>query len=267
MTIKPIAILGCGPSGLLAAWAATLANRPFVILSNPRKSGLGGAQYLHKPITGLTDPETAHMVTYRMVGDPMVYFEKAYGMPLHHFDADWWKPENQEPAWNLMAYYDQLWDLFSPFIEPIEITHAWVTQEMKLGYFDMIVSTIPLHAICDPMVPHFFNRASIRIKPEFINPNIPDNEIWYDGTPDYSWYRQSNVFGHGNTEWGPNAPEKLPYPNLIKGSKPVSTNCNCWPTIVKVGRYGRWAKSEHTHDAFQHAAEALAERYGANILL
>lgn len=266
MTTKPIAILGCGPSGLLAAWACTIAERPFAIFSAPVKSGLGGAQYLHKPIVGLTEPETAHEVTYRMNGDPMTYFRKAYGMALHHFNADWWKPENREPAWNLIHYYDQLWNLYSPFIEPVEINPSWL--ETNRDQFDLIVSTIPLRAICiDMMGGHRFTAAPIKIKTEAINPNIPDGEIWYDGTDDYSWYRMSHVFGHGNTEWGPTVPKKLPYEGLISGSKPLNTNCDCWPDIVKVGRYGRWAKSEHTHDAFQHTAEALVERYGAKIAL
>lgn len=257
---KPIAILGCGPSGLLAAWACTLAEKTFAIFSHPVKSGLGGAQYLHKPIDGLTDPETAHIVTYRMIGDPQSYFYKAYGMELHHFNADWWKDENQEPAWNLIYYYDTLWECFERYINQAEITHSWL--ESIVGDFDLIINTIPLGSICAPLAPHFFNKAPIRIKTEAINPNIPDNEIWYDGTPDHSWYRQSNVFGHGNTEWGPTAPKVLPQTGLINGSKPIGTNCDCWPQIVKVGRYGRWAKSEHTHDAFLDTAKALEERYG-----
>lgn len=263
--IKPVGILGCGPSGLLAAWACALAERPCVILSQPIKSGLGGAQYLHKPIQGLTDPETAHMVTYRMTGDPHTYFMKAYGMELHHFAADWWKPKNQEPAWNLIAYYDALWQMYSDMVEPVEISHAWLTA--NIDDFDLVINTIPLVSICAPLAPHIFAQAPIRIKTTYINPNIPDGDIWYDGTDTHSWYRQSHVFGHGNTEWGPTAPIALPHTNLIHGRKPVNTNCDCWPNVVKVGRYGRWAKSEHTHDAFRHTAEALVEKYGAKIAL
>lgn len=270
--MKPIAILGCGPSGLLAAWAVALQQRPFVIFSVPKKSGLGGAQYLHKPIDGLTDDDMAHMVTYRMEGDPVVYFEKAYGsMPDYQFNSDWWKPENQEPAWNLIAYYDFLWEQFSPAINPESVTAQWLLEH--IDDFEMVVSTIPLGAICinnsmeSPPYPHYFRMAPIRIKTEALNPNIPDGEIWYDGTKDFSWYRQSHVFGHGNTEWGPTAPEKLPHKDLINGKKPTNTNCDCWPNVLKVGRYGRWAKSEHTHDAFQHTMDALNERYGAKLTL
>lgn len=263
--MKPIAILGCGPSGLLAAWACSLWNRPFAIFSLPIKSGLGGAQYLHKPITGLTDPWESHSVTYRMEGDPMIYFQKAYGMPLHHFDADWWQPENVEPAWNLIAYYDALWKTYSSMINPGELSASWL--DTNADNFDMVISTIPLKSICRPLSPHVFNSSAIRIKTEAINRNIPDGEIWYDGTNDYSWYRQSHVFGHGNTEWGPTAPKTLPQIGLISGTKPLNTTCDCWPDVVKVGRYGRWAKSEHTHDAFLHTAEALEARYGARIAL
>jgi len=48
-----IAVLGCGPAGLMSAHAAMVATESeadLAIFSTKRKSPLYGAQYLHQPI-------------------------------------------------------------------------------------------------------------------------------------------------------------------------------------------------------------------------
>ena len=50
-----VAILGCGPTGLVAAHACAMKHIPFVIFSKKRKSFLFGSQYLHEPIPGVIE--------------------------------------------------------------------------------------------------------------------------------------------------------------------------------------------------------------------
>jgi hypothetical protein len=250
----PVAILGCGPSGLLAAWAANLAKRPFAIFSKVKKSPLGGAQFLKAMVPGLTEEKSGVVTTYRMIGDPRKYYEKAYG-DGSSFLTNWWHEVNEQLSWNLSWHYDQLWWMFADGINEAEINHQWV--EDHKDDFSLVVSTVPRRCICAPMAPHKFPATNIYIKQEAINPNLPDGEIWYDGTDDVSWYRQSRVFGQGGTEWG--SLVKPPYEGIINGFKPVRTDCDCWPDVLKVGRYGAWDKSEHLHEVFREVYQALVD--------
>ncbi len=257
--MKPIAILGCGPAGLLAAHAAALASKKFVILSKPGKSELGGAQFLHRSITGLTleRPIEVMVVTE---GTAAVYRAKVYGsnerVPFVSFPAE---RSQMIPAWNLRQTYDTLWEMYKGFIQEAEVSAVWLHDNERR--FRQVISTVPARAICKSnsgMISemHMFESQGIWIYPEALNANIPENTIWYDGTLDRSWYRQSHLFGVGGTEY----PIKVspPVQPLIHGRKPIWNNCNCFPKVVRLGRFGQWKKGVLTHDAFFGAQDVLA---------
>lgn len=256
--MKPIAILGCGPAGLLAAHAVALSRRKFVIYSRPQKSRLGGAQFLHEAIPGLTT-EDPYEISIVAEGSAGVYQQKVYGnnerVPFVSFPTQALTTQN---AWNLIRAYDQLWEAYSPDIVETEVTAMWLHENERR--FRQILSTVPATSICKTnsgMIPevHMFHSQRIWVYPEAVNPSIPDGTIWYDGTKDRSWYRQSKLFGTGGTEY----PIQIspPVQPLIHARKPIWTNCNCFPKVIRLGRYGQWKKGVLTHDAFFGAAEAL----------
>ena len=51
-----VAVLGCGPAGLIAAWAAEQAGADVQIYSKKVQSIIPGSQYLHGPIPGVSSP-------------------------------------------------------------------------------------------------------------------------------------------------------------------------------------------------------------------
>src|SRR5215470_19138644 len=74
-----VAVLGCGPAGLMAAYACTVEGLTPHIYSKPNKSIIIGAQYLHLPIPNITLPEPEVEIKYVKVGTPEGYARKVYG--------------------------------------------------------------------------------------------------------------------------------------------------------------------------------------------
>src|SRR4051794_14558085 len=114
-----IAVLGCGPAGLMAAHAAKVCGADVDIFSRKRKSELFGCQYLHAPIPGMTDvaPVT---VRYMLNGDIEGYRRKVYG--------DTWdgevSPEDllgNHDAWDIRRTYDNLWAKYGGYIFGTEL--------------------------------------------------------------------------------------------------------------------------------------------------
>lgn len=274
MTKPLVAVLGCGPSGLLAAHACRMRGVPVVILSRKQKSPLGGAQFSHIHIPmELDDDQPEAKITYKVTGDADGYQEKVYGpqrVPFVSFGNVY--DGKIVPAWSLRKLYDRLWDKYESDIVDVDLDPMRVAR-LIVG-FDVVFSSVPLKRICfgnvDPGIGHWFRDQPVRIANEAIDPSLPDNTIWYEGSKDKSWYRMSKIFGVGSTEWGSSG-QLPPVEGLMTVNKPISTNCTCHtmmqssedelqPTsFVKVGRFGTWSKGELTFHAFNRATDTLAE--------
>lgn len=166
-----VAILGCGPTGLLAAHACAMNYVDFDIYSRKRKSELFGSQYLHEPIPGLTEESDRGVdVKYVVEGTPEEYRRKTHGK--------WWgghvAPEDFEPdhtAWDIRKAYNDLWMMYfkkitgytiPSFSGPPSANHYGVSPTMKsspespgkllaeittrdlgLDQYDLVISTVP----------------------------------------------------------------------------------------------------------------------------
>jgi hypothetical protein len=260
---KPIIILGCGPAGLLAALAALQSNFPVIMISHKRKSNLGGAQFLHRKIPDLGEPD-GH-VHYIVRGDAGIYRQKVY----QDTQVDFVSFENVKDgltvsAWNLRRVYDELWENFSDNVMDMTVTPSDVIDWLESDQYTAVISTIPARDLCLSQLgwireDHKFFSQRIRIYPEAIM-DLPDNTIYYDGTQDHSWYRCSNLFDIGQTEY----PEHIAaiVSPLIEVRKPVFTNCSCfmgYPNFLRLGRYGTWSKGQLSHDAYFGTWTALHE--------
>lgn len=264
--MKPIAILGTGPAGLLAAHAVALSGRPVAMFTapndsgGPRKSPIGGAQFLHSPIPGVHEngyPD--RVITYRVEGTAEQYQKNVYGetnVPFVSFSnvAD----GQAQDAWSLITVYDRLWsDLSCDRANVVEVDSNWVQEALDKEWFDLVISTIPALALCRSR--HTFAYSSITVAPETILDDLPDDTVFYNGTSDRSWYRTSRLFGVGGTEWGAGVkvPDWLDLPT-IQLDKPLSTKCDCFDDkVVKLGRMGKWKKGVLAHDGFYGAQDAL----------
>lgn len=270
--MRPVAVLGVGPAGLMAAHACALMGKPVALFSRgaqdtgPIKSKLGGAQFLHYPIPGINDiDEPDAEVRYILCGDSETYRRKVYGddpnIPFVSMDSV--KHDSTQRAWNLQHTYDVLWDTLvnGTTVNLEHIGAQWVDTALEKEWFDGIFSTVPAPSLCRSAAglngqPHMFKVQGVNIATECILDNLPDNHVVYDGTPDRSWYRCSRLFGQGGTEWRGNV--QPPYGNLIRVSKPLSTTCDCYAgKVIRLGRHGTWTKGVLTHDAFLEAYRAL----------
>lgn len=260
---QAVAVLGCGPAGMMAAQAVSIAGVPIAIFSEKSQpSRLGGAQFLHQPIPGINnedEPDT--IITYQVHGDEETYRRKVYGddpnVPFTSFSGV--KDGDQQPAWNLQRTYGMLWDKFGSKVNEEKLTPSLV-ESMTKEYI-AVFSSIPLPAICRAragLIPefHHFSAQKINVCTRQFSNDVPPDTIVYDGTMDHGWYRASHLFGHHGTEWSSLIPMP-PVGDIIKDSKPIRTDCNCHPDVTRVGRRGTWTKGVLTHHAFLTAAKAM----------
>lgn len=248
---KPVvAVLGCGPTGLLVAHAVALSGRRPVIYSKKKPSNIGGAQFLHKEIEGLTRhlPDGAICVDYR--GNAEGYATKVYGDP--NAETSWGLFSGMMGVWNLRSAYKQAWELYKDDIVDVDLEAGDV---WSLSKWFPIFSTIPARVLCtDPR--HVFRSQEVWITGEF---RAPPDRIVYNGDMEFPWYRSSLIFGTPGTEYGfkPDTPEKA-----VRVVKPISTNCDCMKgKIWRFGRYGRWDKHQLAHHGFAQAVEVLEGDY------
>ena len=256
-----VVVLGCGPAGLMAAHAVLVAHGGYAptlqsktqvaILSRKRKSDLYGAQYLHNPIPGV--PVGAPVtVDYMTMGTPEQYRRKVYGMLWDGTVS----PEDlaqQHFAWDIRATYDWLWDRYNSLIYDVDVD-PYLIRRLDA---DLVVNSIPRSALCHGG--HQFNATEIIAAGDApalgidigktMNLRISDNRVICNGEENPSWYRASRIFGHVTIEW-PGALGRVPLQSAAKVMKPTNHNCDCWPEVLHVGRYGTWTKGVLSHEAF-----------------
>lgn len=237
-----VAILGCGPSGLVAAEAAVWAGADEVVIySKARKSDMFGAQYLHEPIPGVPYSPSIKL-HYILHGTMDEYRRKVYG---DDWDGQVSPAEFQgdHQAWDIREMYDCLWERYKFDIIQRDITSNWIRANEQLA--DFTFSTIPLNRLCDRG--HTFAGQEIWAAGE-TKPLLPYKDtIICNGYSEPAWYRLSNVFGYQTCEWPERSKPPIPVAKVIK---PLWTNCTCFPNLIRIGRYGRWQKGLLVHHGF-----------------
>lgn len=256
--MKTIAVLGSGPAGLMAAHAVGLCGAPLSVHSRPEKSVLGGAQYLHHHVPMLTAPEPDRIITNQLTGTPEGYRSKVYGTDPtrvpEHVSAMNITDGEQVGVWDLNAVYDMMWGWFRDSINMATIGPNWLDEHAN--EFDLVISSIPAPALCRRQDVHRFTYQEVWIDP-IVPAFVPQDTIIYNGDKEPSWYRASNIGGTaGGVEWSANG-RKPPIPGLVLVKKPLTTNCDCYPDVFRVGRYGQWRKGVLTHDAFFEVGQKL----------
>lgn len=229
-----------------------------VIISSKKKSDIYGAQYLHQPIPGITDKDSARQIKTTRLGVEGRYAERVYG------DAQtvtsWQKVRTHALCWDLRASYDAAWNKFASNIVDWVITPFDLEDFQKS--FDLVITTIPQWALCTGA--HHFQSTSILVKKDLggidVPPDSGENFIIYNGTEKGIWYRASSIFGF-------NSVEATPTPELAEqgweaGYKIIGNHCDCNPNVVRAGRMGKWERGVLTHNAFDTAVEAISERLG-----
>lgn len=265
MNVRPrVLVFGCGPSGLISAYAAQREfNAEVMILSVKRESSLFGCQYLHEPISGITYPRSGKKVNYQLIGDIEEYRRKVYGSLTPPVSPQQYAGDHI--AYDLRAAYGVLWEMFEPDIQDILVKSSEVKEMIEYFGADLTISSIPANVLCQQGDEHNFKSVScwaIGDAPALgqsvpIEPRQP-NSVVCNGEIGVSWYRISNVFGHSTVEW-PGWRQRPPLEGVVSFSKPLVTDCDCLSPVLRVGRYGRWQKGVLSHQAYTDTAMRLRE--------
>ena len=263
-----VAILGCGPAGLMAAQAVSDVHQhlgedlTMAIFSRKVKSPLYGAQYLHKPIPGVTPSQPSH-VSYQLRGEADDYRRKVYGQMWSGTVS----PEDlmsSHEAWDIRATYDMLWSLYHDMITDTNVDPVFVANLVN-GDCDLIINTIPRPTLCH--AGHPFGAIEIvaagdapvlGIRVPF---QCPDQMVICNGLENPSWYRMCRVFGHTTVEWPPYV-SMVPVSTAAKVKKPLRHDCTCWPELLHVGRYGAWEKGVLSHTAYFETYKKIDQMMG-----
>jgi hypothetical protein len=266
-----VAILGCGPAGLLAAHAATLLKCEVTIFSHRVKSDMRGAQYMHKPIPGLNLDNPVKLSYVMQGGTVDEYRRKVYGDASEDLLVSPEQFSGYQEAWSIRQAYNQLWTKYNRLIVDRNIDTHFLMASMS--YFDKILSTIPATQLCYQPLEHVFTKAKVWIDEQWRGGLAWKNLERYgthhvvlcNGRPFDSnephatgWYRTSIIYGRANTEWIASSIQFFASYGARPVVKPLSTNCTCWPNIIRAGRYGVWRKGVLSHEAFETALEVFA---------
>jgi hypothetical protein len=258
-----VAILGAGPSALVAAQAvATYGGTELAIFCPMERSTIWGAQYLHQPIPGVTHTEP-EVIRYKMNGQPEQYLMKVYGDRWDGHISDDLR-DQAHCAWDLRATYNKLWAEFEGSMNMLRfVDNTRLNQEnirTLTDSYDLVVNTIPRKVFCAARGHHKFDFTEIWAMGDSDRQRVPvstpEGIIQYDGSEDSSWYRAARVFGYSTVEW-PQRINKPPIPGVQRVRKPISHDCNCMPEVKHLGRMGRWDKKILVHHVYADMQELL----------
>lgn len=247
-----VAVLGCGPAGLLAALAVEQAGHTPVIYSRKIKSKMPGAQFLHVPIPEITAAEPDGTVNFLKVGPKHGYALKVYGDRSAPTSWDEF-PRGEQPIWSMGEAYSRLWDRFEDRIW--DFGHIDTVMATTFAEdFPLVFSTIPAPAMCEREEHHAFNSVPVYITSA--RTERRNNVIEYNGGF-AQYYRRSVLFGSESMEYG--AAVRLADVRLRceVGWKPTTNDCDCHPEIHRLGRFGKWEKGVLVHHAYFEAKAAL----------
>lgn len=255
--MKKVMILGCGPSGLLAAHAADMLGYEPVIISKKRTSEMYGAQYLHAYIPGTVDSNPFD-VKYVLEGSVDDYRKKVYGKG-HRGNVSPEDLSQDHKGWDIRQMNELLYARYEGAIEDTVFANerevgAYIQTADMYGDFHSFISTLPSTLLCQD-ASHIFSSQKVWAMgdaPErgvFVPiPPAPLNTVICSGLSDDSWYRKSNILGYCTVEW-PEA-KKPPITGVASVIKPLKTTCTCLPHVHRMGRYGKWQKGVLSHEAF-----------------
>lgn len=238
-----VIVIGCGPAGLAAAHAATGQGAVVEVIAPKKMTPQRGPLLIQRPIPGINNDHPDGMIYQRVIGGSILdYRYKLYGDINIGINGDILQPHYA--AWRHGTTYARLWELYSGLI--VDRTVGIGEMQSIHQRADLVVSTANARDLCFQEDEHTFTSARVALTPMHRMPEQPDNTIVFNAGTQYQWVRSSRIFGNEVTEWIPDqAPARA---RLIE--KPISTDCDCYPHILRTGRFGAWKNETWVDTAY-----------------
>jgi len=248
-----VAVIGCGPAGLAAAHAAVGRGCDTTVIAPKDMTRQEGPLLLQRPIPGINTEHpdgTIHQIV--IGGTIMDYRYKLYGDVNIGINGDILKPRYY--AWKHRETYEKLWEKYEHLIVDRMVTRDELAE--MHNEFDLVVSTASALTMCRRDVAHNFQFKRVAITPWVSIKDQPENTLIFNADPNVPWVRSSRVFGVPVTEW---TIDTMPqYARVIK--KPISTDCDCYPHVLRTGRFGKWQNETWIDTAYWDTYEAIDGR-------
>jgi hypothetical protein len=266
--IQTVVVIGCGPAGLAAAHAAHGLGYPVRVIAPRVQTPQRGPLLLQRPIPGINrDHPDGYIRQIVLGGSILDYRSKMYGDINININGDVLAPGYH--AWRFPETYDRLWELYADMIEDRKVP-PWELNRLAEAPGRLVVCTAPAREMClfTGGSMHSFEQAQVAIIPAAIYPEQPDDTIIFNADPSVPWSRSSRIFGSEVTEWPASvAVQDRPVPlwmmrhvspaSLRIIRKPISTNCDCHPRVLRTGRFGAWRNETWVDTAYYDVRTAL----------
>lgn len=251
-----IAILGAGPSGMMAAHAASQCGAHVDIIdAAPDQSRRNsGVYYLHDDCDLLLD---SVQIRQGLLGGHILSLDEiqeAYGMKVYGKSVA--KTSVLEPlrhpiitGYNSGQAIDRLWDMYGLRVHKNKINGIDDVPNL-MREFDQVISTIPAYILYPELDKYEFVETHIKVG----KAPVDEAFIFYNINEHCDWYRCSAMFGIFIQEFGfgKKAPvdeslfDKYVTVKKIIGDGVTST----LEGLHLTGRYGAWNKKFLTHDVY-----------------
>lgn len=245
-----VIVIGCGPAGLAAAHAAVGLGAEVQVIAPRQMSPQNGPLLLQRPIPGINTDHPDGTIHQRVIGGSILdYRYKLYGDINIGINGD--ILAKCYHAWDHRATYNTLWGMYSGLITDRKVQPEELSSINR--QCDLVVSTANALSMCFNRHIHDFNYVEVAITPEYSYPDQPDNTIIFNAGGEFEWVRSSRVFGVPVTEWHPNnAPTKARFI-----TKPISTDCDCYPHVLRTGRFGAYRNETWIDTAYYDTYGAI----------
>lgn len=241
-------VIGCGPAGLAAAHAAIGLGADVVIYAPKAKTPQRGPLLMQRPIPGINTGHPDGTIHQVVIGGSILdYRYKLYGDINIGINGDMLVP--QYFAWRHGETYDKLWNMYQHLVcdRRVRATELASMHERS----DLVVSTANAESLC--MRAHKFAYKAVEVTTAVSYPEQPENTLIFNAGQKPDWVRSSLVFGVGSTEWPVGkAPRGA---HLIR--KPISTDCDCFPHVLRTGRFGKWKNETWVDTAYWDTYNAV----------
>jgi hypothetical protein len=254
-----VVVIGCGPAGLAAAHAAVGLDADVRIIGPKNKTPQRGPIMLHRPIPGINTEQPDGYVRQLVIGGSILdYRLRTYGDVNISISGDILDPGFH--TWSVREAYDIMWNLYSWRIEDRMVVPEEIKQLCARN--DLVVSTAPAPSLCfnPARIGHFqaghrFESVPIALHFQYSYPNQPPNTVIYNARPDIPWVRSSRIFNDEVTEY---LPDQVPNGKCdLVIHKPLNTDCNCHPMLLRTGRFGKWHNETWIDHAYYETRTAL----------